>query len=407
MLGIVVIVLLIIAQDQETPRVHSPLAAGDPGFADYVASLVGTAATDGDRYISLTNGDQMYPPMLAAIRAARRRISFETYIYEDGRLADLFTDELIAAARRGVDVRIVVDALGSERLGNETVERLTRGGCRIVRFNPVRWYSIEEINYRTHRKILVVDGELGFTGGAGVADYWMGNAQDRAHWRETQIEVHGPAVRYLEAAFYENWIEAGGETTPALDPAPAPAGHARSVVVWSSPVAGNSNVKLLYLLTIAGARRTLDIQSPYFITDESTGFAIDHAVRRGVRVRVLVEGDITDARAVKFAGRAAYERMMQQGIAIHEYEPTMMHAKAVIADGVWSIVGSANFDNRSLELNDEINIGVADADLARQLTSQFEADLQRTHRLELDGWRRRPRLERARERFWSYFSEVF
>jgi len=408
-LGIILLVcgaFLLIAQDEETLRVRSELAAGDPAFPDYVASLVGTAATNGDRYVALTNGDQIFPPMLASIRSARRRISFETYIYDRGDLADRFTSELTAAARRGVVVRILIDALGSQQIGAETIDRL-RNGCHVARFNPVHWYSLHRINYRTHRKILVVDGEIGFTGGAGVAEYWTGNAQDAEHWRESHIEVRGPAVRYLEAAFYQNWLKAAGQATPALDPPPPAAGGARSVVTWSSPEGGSSSVKMLYLLTIAAARRTLDIQSPYFITDESTAWALDEAVRRGVRVRVLVEGDITDAKAVKFASRALYERMLRQGIAIHEYVPTMMHAKAVIADDTWSIVGSANFDNRSLELNDELNVGVADADLARQLTAQFEADLRRTRRLDLEAWRNRPRLERAREVFWSYFSEVF
>ena len=399
--------LLLIAQDQETVRARSEIAADDPAFVDYVASLVGASPTSGDRYTALVNGDRIFPPMLAAIRGARRRISFETYIFEEGQLGERFAAELIGAARRGVQVRIVVDAVGSQAIGGDIPERLSAAGCRIAVFNPFHWYSLEEVNYRTHRKVLVADGERAFIGGAGIADHWLGDAQDADHWRDTQVEVEGPAVRLLEAAFYHHWLEVGGETAPTLDAPPPAAGAARSVILWSSPAAGISNIKLLYLLTIAAARRTLDIQTPYFITDESTMWALDEAVRRGVRVRLLVEGDITDAKAVKFASRAAYERLLERGISISEYQRSMMHAKVVIADGTWTLVGSANFDNRSLELNDELNAGIADVDLARQLSTQFDADLGRSRRLDLDTWRRRPRLERVREKFWSYFSEVF
>ena len=231
----------------------------------------------------------------------------------------------------------------------------------VVWFNPLRPWTIEETNYRTHRKVLVVDGEVAFTGGIGLADHWLGHAQDPEHWRDTQFRVTGPAVRALEASFYENWLESGGGSVPALDPERPPQGTgARSIVIWSNPTGGASNVKLLYLLSIAGARRTIDIQSPYFVLDESTRWALERRrAQRGVRVRILTDGEITDAKPVKYASRDGYQELLDAGFEIYEYEPTMMHVKAMMVDGVWSVIGSANFDNRSFELNDELTIARA------------------------------------------------
>jgi cardiolipin synthase A/B len=411
-LVVVALILLIalgIAQDQEILHIESSYAASDPDFPVYVAALTGTALTSSNRYQVLVNGNQVFPSMLDAIERARRRISFETYIYSAGEMADRFTRALEAAARRGVRCNLVFDALGSKDLPDDHVRRLRDAGCTIGIFNTPAWYALEEFNYRTHRKILTVDGAVGFVGGIGVADYWNGDAQDAEHWRDTQIRIEGPAVRYLEAAFYENFSETTRPVTPRFELPPEfpPTGSERTLVLWSSPTGGSSAIKLLFLLSIAGARRTLDICSPYFLTDESTMWAIERAVDRDVRVRILVEGDITDAKPVKFASRSAYEHLLERGIQIYEYRPTMMHAKTMVADGIWSVVGSANLDNRSLELNDELNAGVYDASLASRVADDFERDLRRSTRLELEEWRRRPRLEQIREKFWSMFGEVF
>jgi cardiolipin synthase len=305
-------------------------------------------------------------------------------------------------------VQIVLDAVGASDSDRAHIEQLQTAGCEMGWFNPVRHYTLEEINYRTHRKILVVDGDVAFVGGIGVADHWSGNAQDPKHWRDTQVEIHGPAVDNIEAGFHENWIETGGVVEPIIsarvDPA---AGSGRSVVVWSSPESGANALKLLYLLSVGAARRTLDIQSPYLITDESTRWSLAEARKRGVQVRMLTEGDVTDAKPVKFAGRADYEAFLAQGIEVYEYQPTMMHAKAIIVDGIISIIGSANFDNRSLELNDEMNVVAADRGLAATLTGHFEEDLRRSKKIDLEQWRSRPLHIRGREKLWSYFGEVF
>ena len=399
--------LLLIAQDQETLQVESPVAATDSRFDEYVASLVGAPVEPGDRYTVLRNGDEVFPAMLEAIQKARTRINFESFIYEDGEIGDRFTEALIAAARRGVTTRIVLDAMGGE-LSSETQKELTDAGISVVWFNPVRPWTIEETNYRTHRKVLAVDGDVAFTGGLGIADHWLGDAQDPEHWRDTQFEVRGPAVRALEASFYENWLESGGGSVPALDPErPSQGTGARSIVVWSNPTGGASNVKLLYLLSIAGARSTIDIQSPYFILDESSRWSLDAARRRGVRVRIVTDGELTDARPVKYASRDGYERLLAAGYDIYEFEPTMMHVKAMVIDGVWSVIGSANFDNRSFELNDELTVAVADRELAAELTKDFENDMRRSKRLDLAEWRDRSLLQKSREKFWAMFGELF
>ena len=403
----IVAALLLIAQDQETIRVRSPLRASDPRFAAYVASLVGVPVTQGDAYQVLQNGDAIFPSMLDAINKAKQRISFESFIYSDGEIARLFTAALAAAARRGVQVRIVLDSIGSMDLPRATVKELTDAGVQVVWFNPLASWSLEEVNYRTHRKVLVVDGAVAFTGGVGVADHWRGNARNEDEWRDTQFCVTGPAVRAVEAAFYENWLESGGRQAPALDPPlPARGAGARSLVVWSNPTSGISNVKLLYLLSLAGARQSLDIQSPYFVLDSSTLDALTVARQRGVRVRILTEGDKTDTKSVKAASRAAYKDLLDAAYEIYEYQPTMMHVKAVIVDRRWSLVGSANFDNRSFELNDEITIAVDDSALASELTKAFEHDLTRSTRLTAAEWRKRPLLNRAFETFWGWFGEV-
>ena len=399
---------LLIAQDQETLRVRTSLAAADARFPEYLARLLGAPLTSGDAYTVHTDGDQAFPAMLEAIAQARHRISFETYVYNPGEVADQFTAAFEAAARRGVEVRLVLDSIGAGKLEEDHIARLEAAGCKIAWFNKVSGFSIEEANYRTHRKSLVVDGDTAFVGGIGISDQWARDLEKDPKWRDTMIEVRGPAAVYIEGSFNENWIESGEIVEPDLLPHDdQPAGTARSIVVWSGPEGGASGMKLLYLLAMASARKTLDIQTPYLVTDESTEWSLTDAARRGVRVRLLLEGDITDAKPVKFAGRDAYERLMEHGIEIYEYQPAMMHAKVLVVDGVLSVFGSANLDNRSLELNDELNVAVFEPSLAARLLEDFERDLKKTKKIDLESWRSRPIHIRGREQLWSFFGEVF
>jgi cardiolipin synthase len=400
--------IIFIAQDPETLRVESPVAATDPHFPDYVASLLGAPVEHGDDYTVLRNGDETFPPMLAAIDAAKARINFETYVYKDGEIGDRVVDSLARAAERGVTVRVLVDPIGSLMVPKNR-DRLTKAGAQLAWFNPIGFFTVEVANYRTHRKTLVVDGEVAFTGGLGVADYWLGHAQDRDHWRDTHFKVTGPAVRSLEASFYENWIESGGLSAPALDLGiPEQKTSARSVVLWSNPMSGASNVKLMFLLAIGAARQTIDLQSPYITTDPTTRWSLAQARQRGVRIRMLTEGEITDAMPVKHASRRSYQTFLDEGIEIFEYQPTMMHAKAMIVDGVFSVIGTANFDNRSFEQNDELAIGVADPGLAARLTADFNHDLKSSKRLDKETWTKQRSFDgKLNEWFWSFFGEFF
>jgi cardiolipin synthase A/B len=401
--------ILAVAQDQTTLKIQSAHTADDPLFAGYTEALLGADATGGNAYTVLTNGDQIFPSMLAAVNAARRRISFETYIYNKGTVGEQFTQAFENAARRGVQVHMVVDAMGSNKVPKEWQDRLRKAGVKVGRFGQPRWYALEEVNYRTHRKILVVDGRIGFTGGVGLDDQWLGHAQDKDHWRDTMVRIEGPAARLMEGAFNENFVETLGPVTPSVDPpeqVPA-APHDSAMVLRSSPTGGSNDLKRLYLLAIAAAHRTLDVCSPYFVTDESSEWALRQARQRGTRVRILVEGDLTDAKPVKYASRQAYQRLMAEGIEIYEYQPTMMHAKVIVVDGAWSMFGSANFDNRSLELNDEMNVAVAEPALAARLEEDFEQDLRSARKLDPVQWQRRSALEKSREYFWSYFGEIF
>lgn len=406
--SVIVGLLVALSADPTTLKLQSARPADDPEFAGYVARVAGSPVTAGDAYTQLVNGRQMVPAMLDAIGRAHDRVNFFTYIFAPGEAANLFRDAFVGAARRGVRVTIVVDAFGASNMPADYQRSLEGAGCVVKQFRPFRWYSIQEASYRNHRKLLVIDGTTAFIGGAGIADHWLGDAQDPEHWRDTQFQVVGPSVPYLEAAFYE----ALAETSVTVEPRLAPAGDAdgpdaaRSVIVTSSP-GGAGALKRLFLLSIAAARRSIEITSPYFIADDSSEWALEEARRRNVAIRILVEGNQTDAKPVKWASRAGYGKLLDRGIEFYEYQPTMMHAKTVVVDDVWSVVGSANFDNRSLDMNDEIGVGVQDRALAVTLRRTFEDDLRRARQITPDAWRRRPLRQRLNERAWSLFAELF
>jgi cardiolipin synthase len=404
----VVAMLLFLAQDPRTLYVRSAVAASDPGFPDYIATLIDAPVTSGDTYEVLQNGDQFYASMLAAIRRAKRTIALETYNFNKGDIGETFVVALIEAATRGVDVRLVLDAFGASAPPDDLDDRIEKAGGRVHWFNQVGPWTVESTNTRTHRKLLVVDSEVAYTGGAGIADMWVGDARNKDEWRDTQFRITGPAVALLEACFFENWLEAGGEGEPVLHPQPATASReTRSVVIWSNPVGGVSNVKQLYLYSIAAARQSIDIQSPYFVPDASGRAALTEARNRGVKVRILSDGDETDAKSVKHASRRTYQRLLNEGIEVYEYQPTMMHAKVMVVDRTWTVMGSGNFDNRSLELNDEITVAVFDRGLSRTLSDAFENDLRRSKQWTRDDWPKRPWHWKVREVFWGIFGEVF
>jgi cardiolipin synthase len=371
----------------------------DPQFTRTLGALLGPPLIGGNRVDTLLNGDEIFPPMLQAIAAARRSIDFETYIYWSGDVGKRFADALSERARAGVKVHILVDWVGSQKMEASLLQQMRDAGAEIVKYHPLHWYTLDRLNNRTHRKLLVVDGRVGFTGGVGIADEWSGHAQDPQHWRDTHFRIEGPAVAQMQAAFTDNWTKVSGVVLHDADyfPEPAEAGAMRAQVFRSSPDGGADSMHFMYLLSIASATRSIDLSMAYFVPDDIAQGAILDALRRGVRVRILLPGEHTDAGAVRRASRALWGPILRAGAEIHEYRPTMFHCKVLVVDGRWVSVGSTNFDTRSFRLNDEANLNVYDAGFAARQEAIFEDDLRRGRRISYEEWASRPWTEKAWE----------
>jgi cardiolipin synthase len=337
--------------------------------------------------------------MLEAIKSARHSITLEAYIFWPGTMGTTFAEALAERARAGVAAHVILDGLGSQKLDDELIDGMRRAGVHVVIFRPLRWYSLDRVNHRTHRKLLVVDGRVGFTGGLGIADLYQGHAQDKDHWRDGQFRVEGPAVGQLQGAFLDNWIETGGALLHGTDYFPPldSAGSAWAQAVHSSPGGGTESLRLMYLLAIASASRTIRIANPYFVPNTLAVEMLVAARRRGVNVEVLVPGPITDAGLVRRASRRKWGPLLEAGVSIYEYQPTMYHNKLIVVDDYWVSVGSTNFDNRSFRLNDEANLNVFDEAFAREQTEVFAQDRARSREVTLEEWRGRPITERLEE----------
>ncbi|HSP33517.1 MAG TPA: phospholipase D-like domain-containing protein, partial [Thermoanaerobaculia bacterium] len=281
----------------------------------------------------------------------------------------------------------------------------TRNGVDVEWYHPLRWYTISRFNHRTHRKLLVVDGRVGFSGGVGIADDWLGDADSKDHWRDTVARVEGPVVTQMQSAFMDNWVKSRGELLTGLDyfPALPTAGPHLAQVLKSSPTEGSSTVKLLYIISIVSAVKSIYISNAYFVPDADTTRALEGAVRRGVDVRVIVPGEFTDVPIVRQASRWHYELLLRRGIRIFEYQPTMMHAKTMVVDGAWTTIGSSNFDDRSFRLNDEVNVNIYDDGIGAQMEAMFHADLARSEEITLRKWFRRGWLDRLKEKAAEVF----
>lgn len=343
----------------------------------------------GNRIELLLNGDQIFPALMGAIRGARETLNFLTFVYWQGEIARETAAALAAAARRGVEVRVLLDDYGSIQMDKSLVEQMEEAGCRVCYFNPLRWYTISRYNYRTHRKILVADGRVGFTGGVGIADEWTGDAEDSDHWRDDHFRVQGPAVHHLQGAFAQNWRSGTGEVLagPRFFPPLEPAGASAVMPILGEPMRA-SDVELGYWLSLAAARERIEIATPYFVPRPGLLRTFADTARRGVAVRLLVPGAHNDSSFVRRVSRIFYRPLLEAGVRIFEYHPTMMHAKAISADDDWAVIGSANFDNRSFELNYESNLVVVDGGLTKSLRAAFESDLERAEEVTLE------RLER-------------
>ena len=375
-------------------------AVRDVAFLQTMNALTGASLLTGNRVEILRNGVQIFPSMLAAIRNAKRTINLEFYIYWDGQIGRQFAEALAERARGGVAVKVILDAVGSAPMSQNLIDFLQRNGVDLEWYHPLRWYTLSRVNHRTHRKLLVVDGEIGFSGGVGIADDWLGDADTKDHWRETVARVEGPAVSQMQFAFMDNWVKSRGELLTGLDyfPQIGPRGNHLTQVIKSSPSEGSSTVKLLYVVSIVSAQQSIYISNAYFVPDRDTIRALEGAVRRGVDVRVIVPGELTDVPIVRQASRWHYDLLLRRGIRIFEYQPTMMHAKTMVVDGIWSTIGSSNFDDRSFRLNDEVNVNVYDEGIAAQMEKMFHDDLARSEEVTLRKWFRRSWWDRVKEK---------
>jgi cardiolipin synthase A/B len=371
----------------------------DSQFARAMGSLLGPSLLGGNRVHVLLNGDQIFPAMLEAIRAARRSITFETYIYWSGEIGKAFAEALIERARAGIPVHLLLDWVGAGKMDDAMIEEMEAAGVEVYKYRPLHWYNLSRMNNRTHRKLLVVDGQIGFTGGVGIADIWQGSAQDSMHWRDTHFRLEGPAVAQMQAAFLDNWLKVqpkvlhGEDYFPKLDSV----GGSVAQVFKSSFGEGSESTRLMYLLSIASADKSILLSNAYFVPDSLAIEQLVAARRRGVRVEIIVPGRHTDSKVVRRASRGRWEKLLEAGVAIYEYQPTMYHVKVMVVDGLWSSVGSTNFDNRSFALNDEANLNVLDAGFAEEQEAVFEQDKRKARQVTLEMWRNRPRMERFKE----------
>jgi cardiolipin synthase len=374
----------------------------DPGsseFVEWTSSLLNSPIFQGGEVTLLQNGDAFYPAMLDAIRKAEDSVNFEVYIFEPDEIGRQFIDAFKERARAGVEVRLLLDGFGAAKLKKRYREELRQAGVAVSRFRPPSLRDLVRFYRRSHRRAIVIDGKIGFTGGAAVSKKWKGNVTNPHEWRDSMTRVTGPMVTGIQSAFATNWVYCTGEVIagprffPPIERGPGPC--ALSVV--SSPSDALQPIRLLFWISFINARRRLWICNSYFIPDQRLRDAVVARARAGVDVRVLVPGNHTDAVPVQAAGRSYYEELLKAGVRIFEYQPAMMHAKTAVIDGAWSIVGSANLDERSMELNEENVLGIGDPDFARSIEEGIIADLERSREIQLEQWRKRSIFQRGFE----------
>lgn len=382
-LGTVLLLNLRSGEKQIRYKVKHEFPVEDPQFLRSIGQLLGPPVLPGNRITALHNGDRIFPAMLAAIAKARETITFETYIYWSGDVGRKFSEAFCERARAGVKVHVLLDAVGSGKIEENYLDEMKSAGVEVERYHPVSWYTLTRINNRTHRKLLVVDGKIAFTGGVGIADAWQGNAGNPEHWRDSHYQLEGPAVAQMQAAFIDNWIKTramvlGG---PAYFPELMPRGDSLAQVFKSSSQEGSESVRLMYLLSIASATKSVLLQAAYFVPDDLAIETFVSARKRGVKVQIIVPGPHVDSHIVRSASRSLWGALLDAGVEIYEYQPSMYHCKVFIVDGVWVSVGSTNFDDRSFRLNDEANLNIYDATFAAEQTKVFEEDKSKSRRM--------------------------
>jgi cardiolipin synthase A/B len=366
---------------QEIAPLYSARA---PEFRQAAGSLLGANFVPGNNITTLVNGNQIFPAMLGAIRSARYSINFETYTFWDGEIAHQFTEALAERAQAGVKVNAILDAQGTQKMGMQNLQRLRDAGVEVVKYHSAFWPDPRRYNNRSHRKLLIVDGKTAFTGGVGIADEWTGNAESPQHWRDNHYRVTGPVVAQLQATFATNWLKTRGEVLHATEYFPPLASTGPYLAQAIRSGAHNENLDLMYLLAIASAKRTLRIENAYFLPDDLMRKELIEAAKRSVKLEIVVPGKKIDQKLVRLASRRHWPELIRAGIRIFEYQPTMVHVKLMVVDDVFVSVGSGNFDNRSIRLNDEANLDVLDRSFAAQQTRLFETDKKQCREVTLD-----------------------
>ena len=369
----------------------------DPQFRRSMGVLLGPPILEGNKVEALLNGDEIFSSMLKEIRGAKHTITFETYIYWSETIGKEFSDALIERARAGVKVHVMLDFIGSMKMDLAAIDTMKQAGIKLERYHKPVWWKLTKLNNRTHRKVLVVDGKVGFTGGVGIADQWRGDAQSKKHWRDTHFRVEGPVVGQMQAVFVDNWTKATGVVLDGahyFPPLQNTGGHAAQMFS-SSPSGGSESMLLMYLMSITAAEKTINLSSSYFVPDDLTIKALVAASKRGVKVRIITPGDDIDSAIVRAASRARWGPLLQAGIEIAEYQPTMYHVKALVVDSLMVSVGSTNFDNRSFSLNDEANLNIVDAAFATEQVKIFDDDWKKAKIITFAAWEDRPFTEKA------------
>jgi cardiolipin synthase len=391
-------------------RSGAPPAITDSTFARAMDLMSGSRLEPGNRVEILENGNGTYPAVWDAISSAKRTLTVQWYYSQPGAVADTFAARVAERARAGVKVAVLMDAFGSQNLTREWADKLRSAGVRLAWLRPVHWYTLQKANFRSHARVLVVDGTRGFTGGYGLADYWLGDGRHDDQWRDTNVEIEGPIVMQLQAAFAAAWAEATGElpTGDQFFPPAAlrPAGTTVAGVLYTQPTTGSTNAERFMALSIVSARKRIWLANSYFVPDDDFRNMLTDAARRGVDVRILTAGPKTDVKTTTWAGRARYEELLRVGVRIYEYQPTMLHAKTFVIDGLWSTIGSLNFDNRSLAFNNETNVVVLDSAFAGRMERSFEEDLKYSKEITLAEHRRRGWKERVEEWGANLFSRM-
>lgn len=388
---------------------------GPPGiteshFERTLELLTGANLVNGNEVRVTTNGDETYPQLWEDLRAAQRSITLQLYYMMPGRMADSLHSVLVERARAGVRILFLRDAFGSQNMPAEWIESLEAAGVEVADFRPVHWYSLHKAQSRSHIRVVVVDGSVGWTGGFGIDDKWFGDGRTNGAWRDTNARFRGPAVMQLQATFAAGWAEATGRliTGDIFFPPEqfAADGDVLAGLMHTAPTIGSTAAERYLALIIASARRTLYISNSYFVPDDDFRRLLIAASQRGVDVRIMTTSDETDVKMTWLAGRSHYEELLEGGVRVYEYQPTMMHAKTIVADGLFASVGTLNFDNRSLVFNDESNLLMLDAAMGAQLDSIFMADLAFTTEITLETFRERPWTARLKETFAGLLGRV-